>query len=113
MSRERRDESAYAIDVVLRTLKVLEALEGTNFEPVNVQRVQQRTGFSYDFCRRALLTLKKAGYVAQTEGGWTLGNKILLLSQRFNDLCIAAMVSERSEISDLSEDENRNFSGKR
>ena len=91
MPRSSRDESQYAIDAGRRLLKVLLALEGTNFEAVSIQRVQQRTGFSYDFCRRALITLKLEGFAAETRNGWTAGPKTLIFSDRFNDLCMEAM----------------------
>ena len=91
MSRERgtRAESQYALDTGLRMLKVLEALEGTNFEPVSIERVQQRTGFSYDFCRRALITLKLAGFAAQQRGLWMPGPKLTRFGTNFNELCLA------------------------
>lgn len=93
MSEQRRgvrSEDAYVIDAGLRLLKVMEALEGTNFEPVSIQRVQQRCGegFNYNFCRRALITLKRAGFAAQTPKGWTAGPKILIFSERFNETCL-------------------------
>ena len=75
MSRSPRSEERYALDTGLRLLKVLEALEGTNFEPVSIQRVQERTKFPYDFCRRALITLKLAGFAAENNGKWMPGPK--------------------------------------
>ncbi len=94
MNRSERNDAAYINDSLARGLKVLEALEGTNFEPVTIQRIQQRTGFTYDFCRRALLTLKLQGFAAQTPKGWTLGTKFLTLSDRFTDLCIETIKGE-------------------
>jgi hypothetical protein len=75
--RGERDEKEYVIDVPLRVFKVLEALEGRNFEPASIKRITQRTGFSADFCRRALLTLKAAGYAKQTLDGWIVGPKLV------------------------------------
>ena len=54
-------------------MKVFEALEGRSFEPVTIARVEQRTGFTRDFCMRALRTLKVAGYAKETLDGWVLG----------------------------------------
>jgi DNA-binding IclR family transcriptional regulator len=100
--RERaiRSDQDYAINAGLRLLKVLEALEGTSFEPVSIQRIQHRTGFTYDFCFRALKTLKVAGYAAEHGGGWQVGPKFLKFSQRFNDLCLAMLQSQDSGISE-------------
>lgn len=82
MSGKRTDED-YAIDAGLRLLKVLEALEGQNFEPVTTQRVQQRTGFSYDFCFRALKTLKVAGYATENEDGkWQISMRLARFTDR-------------------------------
>lgn len=102
MSRERgvRDESQYALDTGLRLLKVLEALEGTNFEPVSIERVQQRTHFSYDFCRRALITLKLAGFAAQQKTLWMPGPKLTRFGTNFNELCLAHLRRPDSEISE-------------
>jgi DNA-binding IclR family transcriptional regulator len=96
MTRNQRTDTDYTIDAALRTLRVLEALEGTKFEPVTAQRVQQRTGFTYDFCMRALRTLKVAGFAEQTPKGWTMGPKLLKFSERFNETCLAAL-STRTE----------------
>lgn len=87
---ERRDED-YAIDSLAKGLKVLEALEGTRIEPVSIQRVMQRTGYSYNFCLRALRTLKLVGFAAQIEGGWTYGPRILKLADRFGEVCVVAL----------------------
>lgn len=100
---ERRNDADYAIDAGLRLLKVLEALEGTNFEPVTVQRIKQRTGFSYDFCFRALKTLKVAGYATENPAGWQVGPKVLKFSERFNELCITALSTPQGENSNARE----------
>lgn len=91
MSRTPRTDDDYKIEALLNGLKVLEALEGTRFEPVSIRRIEQRTNLSYDFCMRALRTLKIAGFAAQTEGDWTLGPKFLTLSDRFGELCLAVV----------------------
>ncbi len=108
MSQQRRDED-YAIDAGLRLLKVFEALEGTNFEPVSIQRVQQRTGFDYNFCMRALRTLKVAGYATQTQKGWAVSPKLLRFSEKFHLYCLTVLEQQSSEISELSNEAN-NFS---
>ncbi len=102
----RGKETGYVIDVGLRLFKVFEALEGMKFEPVTIQRVMQRTGFSYDFCMRALRTLKVAGYVTQTPTGWALSPKLLGFSDRFHEYCLVTLENgggQSSEISELSD----------
>lgn len=100
MKRSARRDEDYAIDAGLRVLKVLEALEGKSFEPVSIQRIQQRTGFSYDFCMRAMRTLKVAGWATQTPQGWTVGPKVMRFGTNFNEVCIAYANAKNSEISE-------------
>jgi DNA-binding IclR family transcriptional regulator len=99
MSRQR-DERDYELDTLARGLRVLAALEGTSFEHVTIQRVAERTGFSYDFCRRALITLKLAGFAAEVGGKWTVGPKVLRFGTNFNQVCLEHMRLSESEISD-------------
>lgn len=97
--RRQRDAADYVNDNLARGLKVLKALEGANFEPVTIQRVVARTGFTYDFCRRALLTLKIEGLAAQTTNGrWMFGTKFLTLSDKFSDFCLEAMKTEKPQM---------------
>jgi DNA-binding IclR family transcriptional regulator len=89
-----RNDRDYAIDAGLRMIKVLEALEGTNFEPVSIKRVMERTNFKYDFCFRALRTLKLAGWATESPDGWQVGPRLLKFSERFNDLCAATVAGQ-------------------
>jgi DNA-binding IclR family transcriptional regulator len=98
--RQQRSQSTYIIDAGLRMLKVLEALRGTNFEPVTIQRVTQRTGYSYDFCRRALITLKQAGFATESPDGWQVGPKLMQFAANFNEVCLVALTQSVSEISE-------------
>jgi hypothetical protein len=82
--RGDRADKDYLIEAVAKALKVFEALEGRNFEPVSVARVAQRTGFGRDFCFRALKTLKLAGYAKETLDGWILGPKAEALSRKLS-----------------------------
>jgi DNA-binding IclR family transcriptional regulator len=84
VARQDREDKDYAIDAVAKALKVFEALEGRSFEPVNIARVAQRTGFGRDFCFRALKTLKVAGYAKETLDGWILGPKAEALAKRLS-----------------------------
>ncbi len=81
-ARRERSDQDYAIDSLLKGLKVLEALEGTNFEPVSIQRVQDRTRLSYDTCLRSLRTLRLAGFVREEGRGWTLTARYIAFAQR-------------------------------
>lgn len=92
--RNRRDED-YAIAALAKGVKVLEALEGTRIEPVSIQRIMQRTGYSYNFCLRALRTLKCVGFAAQTPEGWSYGPRILKLADRFGEVCVVALQPEQ------------------
>lgn len=71
-SRKQRTDAEYEIEALAKGLKVLEALQDATTLAVQTQRVKLRTGFSYDFCFRALKTLKLAGFVAEVDGGWKL-----------------------------------------
>lgn len=101
--RPKRSEHSYVIDAGLRMLKVLEALKGMNFEPVSIARVVQRSGFSYDFCRRALITLKRGGFATESPDGWQVGPKLMQFAQNFNDVCLAALTQENSEIAETND----------
>ena len=105
MSRNRRNPEDYELDTVLRAVKVLQALEGRNFEPVNIKTVERRSGQSYAFCRSALLTFKKVGFAAQTEDGWTVGPKLMMFANNFNEVCLAALATpeDSAPVSEISE----------
>lgn len=86
-------DNPYVIESALKTLLVLEALEGTRFEAVSLKRIQERTKLPLNFCFRALQTLKELGYARETERGWALGGRLLLFSEEFNRN-FAALASE-------------------
>lgn len=88
----KRDETKYEIEAASKTLNVLMALEGTNFEPVTVHKVIERTGYSRDFCDRALATLLINGFAVKTDGKkWMLGNKLLRFSERYNETVMSVL----------------------
>lgn len=71
MTKLKRSDADYLNESFANGLLVLEALEGMDFEPVNVTRIAQRTGLSYDFCMRALRTLRWKGYAEEIPmQGW-------------------------------------------
>lgn len=78
----KRPDSDYEIESVSKALMVLEALEGIGFEPVNLSTIVGRTGFSRDFVFRALKTLQMRGYAVCEKGKWTVGKRIVRLSQQ-------------------------------
>lgn len=84
MKRTRSDQD-YTIDALARGLKVLESLVGHDYEPVRITEVQRRTGFTYDFCMRALRTLKLEGWAVETDRGWKLSVKAMHFSENFVD----------------------------
>ena len=74
----RRSDADYEIESLSKGLSVLEALEGTAFEPVTQKRIEQRTGFSRDLVMRTLKTLRLRGYAVQNERGeWTIGRRFI------------------------------------
>jgi DNA-binding IclR family transcriptional regulator len=90
MSRKRRDESDYQIEALAKGLRVLEALEGSHFEPVTTKRVHERTKLPYDTCMRALRTLKLAGFAVETDRGlWLLSARFIAFCQRAAEAQIA------------------------
>ncbi|MGE3385073.1 MAG: helix-turn-helix domain-containing protein [Pyrinomonadaceae bacterium] len=79
--RTKRPDEAYEIAALSKGLVVLEALEGTNFEPVPVQRIIDRTGLPRDIVDRSLKTLRLRGYAVQNDRGeWSVGQRFLRLA---------------------------------
>lgn len=77
----RRLDADYEIEAVTKSLQVLEALEGIGFEPVSVQTIMGRTGFSKDFVFRSLKTMQLRGYVTRLpDRKWTVGNRLVRLA---------------------------------
>lgn len=78
----KRDDSQYEIEALSKGLAVLEALEGTAFEPVTQKRIEQRTGFNRDLVMRTLKTLRLRGYAVQNDQGlWTVGPRFIRFGQ--------------------------------
>lgn len=79
---ERADEE-YVIASLKKGLAVLEALKGQAYEAVPILEISRRTKFNYDFCRRALKTLKLAGWAIEDDNGWRLSVKAMQFSDQF------------------------------
>ncbi len=75
----KRDDSQYEIESLSKGLAVLEALEGTAFEPVKQSRIEQRTGFKRDLVMRTLKTLSIRGYAVQNDRTkeWIIGPRFV------------------------------------
>ena len=96
--KNKRSPKQYANENAIQTIKVLEALEGTNFEPVTIDKICERVGtiseidkaLTWDKARRILLTLKLLGWATENDKNeWTLGARILRFSNRYSDVLIA------------------------
>ena len=82
MRREKRPDEAYEIESLTKGLAVLEALEGTNFEPVPVKRIVNRTQLPRDTVERSLKTFRLRGWAFQTEKGeWMVGRRFIRFAQ--------------------------------
>ena len=68
-ARGERDEDSYVIDAGLKLLKVLECLEGRNFEPVTIKLAMERSSFNRDLTRRLIITAKRAGWIKEIMSG--------------------------------------------
>lgn len=95
MANSKRKKTDYINQPLLDGLRVLKALEGTDFEPVSILRVSQRAGVSYGKCRAALITLEVDGFAKQTVRGWMLGASILRFSERFAEHCLTKLGNQQ------------------
>lgn len=79
----KRTDQDYEIAALSKGLMVLEALEGIGFEPVSLSTIVGRTGFTRDYCYRALRTMKMRGYVAPVaDDKWIIGKRVAKLGIR-------------------------------
>lgn len=83
MARNNRSDAEYEIGGLSKGIKVLEALEGTAFEPVGIRTVIERTDLPRDIVTRALKTLRLLGYAIETpDKKWTIGKRFVRFAQR-------------------------------
>ena len=79
----KRCDSDYEIEAVSKALAVLEALEGTNFEPIPERRIVERTQLSRDTVMRTLKTLRLRGWTAQNDRGeWTIARRFIRFAEK-------------------------------
>lgn len=82
MSRNRRPDEAYEIAALTKGLAVLEALEGTSFEPVSVKRIINRCQLPRDVVERSLKTYRLRGWADQNDrGDWMIGQRFVRMAQ--------------------------------
>jgi DNA-binding IclR family transcriptional regulator len=73
----KRTDDFYEIEALTKGLAVLEALEGTNFEPVTVPRIVNRCKLPRDVVMRSLKTFRLRGWAIQNaRGEWTIGKRL-------------------------------------
>ncbi len=76
----KRDDASYEIEALSKGITVLEALEGSRWEPVNVATIMERTGFNRDLVDRTLKTLRLRGYAVCEKGKWTVGKRFIRIA---------------------------------
>ena len=69
INRGERDEESYVIDAGLKLLRLLECVEGKNFEPVTIKRLMDRTGFNRSSVRSLVITAKRARWLKEIVAG--------------------------------------------
>lgn len=77
MKKPKRGERAdieYQLQKLDWGLKVLETLLTAPSKGYSTVDMQRLTGYPYDFCKRALYTLKLRGYARQFSGAWKPGD---------------------------------------
>jgi DNA-binding IclR family transcriptional regulator len=78
MTRTKRPDEAYEIESLSKGLAVLEALEGSNFEPVPIKRIIERTQLNRNTVERTLKTFRMRGWAFQDDRGeWMVGSRFL------------------------------------
>jgi biotin operon repressor len=74
----KRTDADYEIESLTKGMAVLEALEGTNFEPVSSKRIRERTQLSKDTVERCLKTFRLRGWAVQNDRGeWMVGKRFI------------------------------------
>lgn len=87
----RREAKDYAVEKTIDTVKIIESLEGGNFEPVTIAQIIERVGYipirdeklKPDAVRRILITLELVGWTAKTaDGRWTIGKNFVRFAMK-------------------------------
>jgi DNA-binding IclR family transcriptional regulator len=79
----KRNDSDYEIEALSKGLAILEALEGTNFEPVSIGRIVDRCQLPRDVVQRSLRTFRLRGWAVQNDRGeWTIGRRFIRFGEK-------------------------------
>jgi DNA-binding IclR family transcriptional regulator len=79
----KRSDEDYEIESLTKGLAVLEALEGTSFEPIPIRRVVDRCQLPRDVVMRSLKTFRLRGWAIQNErGDWTIGKRFIRFGEK-------------------------------
>lgn len=92
-SRAERADIEYRLEKVDWALTVLEKLLDAPSNGYSTRDMQKQTGFPYDFCKRALITLKLRGYAKRYMSGWKPGDKCRIFAAR-TDLAFSRASSD-------------------
>ncbi len=98
----KRELKDYAVEKAIETIKVVESLEGTNFEPISIEEIICRVGvlrnskdradyLKRDAVWRILVSLELCGWAKNVNGKWMLGAAALKLSSKYADICLQAV----------------------
>lgn len=79
--RTKRTDYEYEIVALTNGIKVFEALETHRWEPVSVATIMERTYLPRDIVDRSLKTLRINGYAVQVDGKWTVGRRLIRISE--------------------------------
>jgi DNA-binding IclR family transcriptional regulator len=99
-TNRKRNEKDYAVEKTIQTVRILESLEGTSFEPITTKTIIERVGIipdvknqlTNDSATRILLTLKLLGWVQQdAKKRWSIAPKVLRFAQNYSQIYISAM----------------------
>jgi DNA-binding IclR family transcriptional regulator len=78
-------ERDYTIQSVAKALRVLEALEGTNFEPISLKEVARRAGQNTNYTFRTLETCEQMGWARRKNDRWQIGSRLSAIAGRFSE----------------------------
>lgn len=84
------------IESAMGVLEVLDALKEHATNPIRAAALNRKIAGDDDFTRRALVTLKAAGWAVETERGWLLSVKAGQFSEQF--LPVLIEISKRRRV---------------
>ena len=72
----------YAIESVIKAALVLEALEGTNFEPASLKEIARRARQNLNFTFRTLKSFEQVGFARRVKDRWQIGARLIAMANR-------------------------------